>query len=234
MELPAFLEKISWYEVITPAMNQFRKRRLSALVEAYPDLSSYRVLDVGGRPDIWRLLKKHYGIAPKELVLLNVGEDVEEFSSEPDCDADGVTYTTVVGDGRYLPFPDNSFDLTFSNSVIEHVGGGDNVVRFARECERVGQRVFIQTPNHWFPMEPHFVTLFIHWLPRSLYRKVAFLSLNYALFSWRSDSLKRIFYEEFDGIRLLKKRDLQRIFPSKRISREQVLGLTKSFIVLDT
>ena len=233
MELPAFLERISWYEVITPAMNQFRKRRLSALVKAYPDLPSYRVLDVGGRPDIWKLLKKHYGIVPKELVLLNVGDDLADFGDDG-TGPDSVPYTAVVGDGRSLPFPDNSFDLTFSNSVIEHVGGGENVERFARECDRVGKRMFIQTPNHWFPMEPHFVTLFIHWLPRSLYRKVAFLSLNYALFSWRSASLKRVFYEEFDGIRLLKKRDLQRLFPGKRIGREQVLGLTKSFIVLDS
>jgi len=248
MELPAFLEKISWYQVITPAMNQFRKRRLSALVKAYPDLPSYRVLDVGGRPDIWKLLKKHYGIVPKALVLLNVGEDLENFSENPgqqsgqksgenseteDADPSAITYSTVVGDGRRLPFPDDSFDLTFSNSVIEHVGGGAHVERFARECERVGKRMFIQTPNHWFPLEPHFVALFIHWLPRSLYRKTAFLSLNYALFSWRSDSLKRIFYEEFDSIRLLKKRDLQRLFPNKRIDSEQVLGMTKSFIISD-
>ena len=232
MELPSFLERISWYEIISPVMNQFRKRRLSALVEAFPDLSTYRVLDVGGRPDIWKLLKQHYGIVPRELVLLNVGEDVESFEEDPN-DPNAIQYTAVVGDGRKLPFADDSFDLTFSNSVIEHVGGGMNAVRFAQECDRVGKRMFIQTPNHWFPMEPHFVTLFVHWLPRSLYRKVAFLSLNYALFSWRSASLKRIFYEEFDSIRLLKKKDLQRLFPGKRIGKEQVLGMTKSFIVLD-
>ncbi|MEO0338709.1 MAG: hypothetical protein AAF242_05795, partial [Bacteroidota bacterium] len=112
MELPAFLERISWYQVIAPAMNQFRKRRLSALVNAYPDLSTYRVLDVGGRPDIWKLLKKHYGIVPKELVLLNVSEDLDNFSDEgavPDTtDPEQIEYSAVAGDGRSLPFPRNN------------------------------------------------------------------------------------------------------------------------------
>ena len=231
MKLPSFLEKISWYQVIEPGMMMFRRRRLSSLVKTYPNLSDYRVLDVGGRPGIWKLLKEQYGIAPKELTLLNSAADLETFSEEV-SDPETFAYTAVTGDGCNLPFADNSFDLTFSNSVIEHVGGAERVIRFAQECDRVGERVFIQTPNHWFPIEPHFVALFIHWLPRSLYRKAAFLSLNYALFSWRSQSLKRIFYEEFDSIRLLKRRDLQQLFPSKRIGREQVLGMTKSFIVM--
>lgn len=238
MRLPDFLEKISWDQVITPAMAQFRKQRLAMLVATYPDLANYRVLDVGGRPAIWNLLKEHYGVTPKELVLLNVEDDVERFEAGDGgvCDDGGdnsVPYKAVVGNGCDIPFSDKSFDLTFSNSVIEHVGGEENTAQFARECDRVGKRVYIQTPNHWFPMEPHFVALFIHWLPRSLYRKLAFLSLNYALFSWRSDSLKRIFYEEFDSVKLLKRSQLKRLFPNKQIDREQVLGLTKSFVIVD-
>jgi hypothetical protein len=239
MQLPAFLEKISWDQIITPAMTSFRRRRLAALVEAYPDLANYRVLDVGGRPAIWNLLKEHYNIEPKQLTLLNVAGDVERFDDGDGgvctggSDPNAVDYEAVVGNGCDIPFADGSFDLTFSNSVIEHVGDEANTLKFAQECKRVGQRVYIQTPNRWFPMEPHFVTLFIHWLPRSLYRKVAFLSLYYALFSWRSATMKNTFYEEFDSIRLLTRSQLKRLFPNKRIGREQVLGLTKSFIVLD-
>ncbi len=207
------------------------------LVRAYPDLASYRVLDVGGRPAIWNLLKEHYGVVPKELVLLNVENDVDRFEAGDGgvCDGgtDSVSYKAMVGNGCDIPFADKSFDLTFSNSVIEHVGDETSTARFAQECDRVGKRVYIQTPNHWFPMEPHFVALFIHWLPRSLYRRLAFLSLNYALFSWRSNSLKRIFYEEFDSVRLLRRSQLKRLFPNKQIDSEQVLGLTKSFVVMD-
>lgn len=241
--LPAFLERISWDQIITPAMTRFRKRRLASLVAAYPDLPSYDVLDVGGRPAIWNLLKEHYGVVPKSLTLLNVAKDVEAIdadaegvcsSGQSDGQEDGqVSYRLVVGDGRRLPFPDKSFDLAFSNSVIEHVGSFVDMENFAAECDRVAKRIYIQTPNHWFPIEPHLVCAFIHWLPRSLYRKVSFLSVNYALFAWRSASLKRIFYEEFDSIRLLKRSQLRALFPNRRIGGEKVLGLTKSFIVTD-
>ncbi|MGB3298229.1 MAG: hypothetical protein WBA76_08155, partial [Phormidesmis sp.] len=81
MQLPTFLENISWDQVITPAMVSFRKRRLAALVAAYPNLADYTVLDIGGRPSIWNLLKEHYDIAPKKLVLLNVSDDVDRFDA---------------------------------------------------------------------------------------------------------------------------------------------------------
>jgi ubiquinone/menaquinone biosynthesis C-methylase UbiE len=236
MQLPAFLEKISWYQIVAPAMTHFRKRRLTTLIETYPDIASYRVLDVGGRPDIWRLLNQHYGIAPKELVLLNVAEEIDFVESDDGSisyasDDSQTPYRLVIGNGCDLPFDDQSFDLAFSNSVIEHVGDSSQMQKFAQECVRVGQQIYVQTPNHWFPMEPHFVTLFIHWLPRSLYRRISFLSLHYLMFAWRSESLKQIFYREFDSIRLLRRSQLQRLFPNSQVNRERVLGLTKSFIV---
>ena len=239
--LPAFLERISWDQIITPAMTQFRKRRLASLVVAYPDLAHYDVLDVGGRPGIWNLLKAHYGVEPKSLTLLNVEKDVAAIDSAADgiCssghagDANSVSHDLVVGDGRRLPFADKSFDLAFSNSVIEHVGSLADMENFAAECDRVAKKIYVQTPNHWFPIEPHLVCAFIHWLPRKIYRKVSFLSLNYALFAWRSASLNRIFYEEFDGVRLLRRSQVATLFPNRKIDREKVMGLTKSFIVTD-
>ena len=239
--LPDFLERISWDQIITPTMTRFRKRRIGSLVDAYPNLSEYRVLDVGGRPGIWNLLKEHYGVEPKELILLNVERDIDriEMKEEGVCsdllvgDERTVSYRLVLGDGRRLPFAENSFDLAFSNSVIEHVGELEDMQEFANECDRVGQRLYIQTPNHWFPIEPHIICLFIHWLPRSLYRKVSFLSVHYLLFAWRSASLKNIFYNEFDSIRLLRRSQLANLFPNCKISTEKVLGLTKSFIVTD-
>ena len=239
--LPAFLERISWDQIITPVMTRFRKRRLASLVAAYPDLSNYRVLDVGGRPGIWNLLKEHYGVEPQSLTLLNVAADVEAIdsaaagvcSSAHIGDASSVSYDLVVGDGRRLPFADKSFDLAFSNSVIEHVGSFADMENFAAECDRVAKNIYIQTPNHWFPIEPHLVCAFIHWLPRNIYRKVSFLSVNYALFAWRSASLNRIFYDEFDSIRLLRRSQLAALFPNHQIGGEKVMGLTKSFIVTD-
>jgi hypothetical protein len=69
-------------------------------------------------------------------------------------------------DGRSLPFADGEFDLGFSNAVVEHVAGGRvGQRRFVGELCRVARRVFVTTPNRWFPVDPHTLVPFAHWLP---------------------------------------------------------------------
>ena len=73
----------------------------------------------------------------------------------------------VQADGRELPFADGFFDLGFSNAVVEHVAGGrDGQRRFVHELCRVAARVFVTTPNRYFPLEVHSLVPFAHWLPR--------------------------------------------------------------------
>ena len=73
----------------------------------------------------------------------------------------------VRADGRDLPFADAEFDIAFSNAVVEHVNGGrDGQRQFVHELCRVGKRVFVTTPNRWFPLEVHTLLPFVHWLPQ--------------------------------------------------------------------
>ena len=98
-----------------------------------------------------------------EITLLNINEGwlkVPETSRR--------TYIPVVGDGRQTSYADYSFDLAFSNSVIEHVGSEEDAARFAAEMQRVGRAFYCQTPNKWFPIEPDLGTLFLHWFPSLL------------------------------------------------------------------
>jgi SAM-dependent methyltransferase len=74
--------------------------------------------------------------------------------------------TVVQADGRSLPFADGAFELGFSNAVVEHVGGREEQRRFVHELCRVAERVFVTTPNRWFPLEVHSLVPFAHWLPR--------------------------------------------------------------------
>jgi SAM-dependent methyltransferase len=71
----------------------------------------------------------------------------------------------VEGDACALPFADNAFDIVYSNAVIEHVGARDRQALFVRETLRVGKRVFLTTPNRWFPIEVHTKLPLVHWLP---------------------------------------------------------------------
>ena len=74
--------------------------------------------------------------------------------------------TVVRADGRALPFADGQFDVGFSNAVVEHVAGGREGQRtFVHELCRVSERVFVTTPNRWFPLEVHTLLPFVHWLP---------------------------------------------------------------------
>jgi hypothetical protein len=73
--------------------------------------------------------------------------------------------TCVRADGLDLPFPDRAFDIAFSNAVVEHVGGEDAQRAFVGELCRVARRVFVTTPNRWFPVDVHTMLPVVHWLP---------------------------------------------------------------------
>ena len=78
----------------------------------------------------------------------------------------------VLGDGRSMPFEDNSFDLVFSNAVIEHVGSLQQQ-RFLLESVRVARKhIFLTTPNRWYPVELHTLLPLVHYLPKQLHRRI--------------------------------------------------------------
>lgn len=78
----------------------------------------------------------------------------------------------VTGDGKMLPFIDKAFEIAFSNAVIEHVGDLEEQRKFINELCRVAKKIYLTTPNKWFPIESHTLTVFIHWLPILFQRKI--------------------------------------------------------------
>jgi SAM-dependent methyltransferase len=95
---------------------------------------------------------------------------------EPDLDITGVDLVErpdypgpfVRADAtERLPFGDGEFDLVYSSSVIEHVPRARRAA-FAAEIRRVGRGWFVQTPAYSFPVEPHSLLPFAHWLPVGL------------------------------------------------------------------
>ncbi|HEX4060865.1 MAG TPA: UDP-N-acetylmuramoyl-tripeptide--D-alanyl-D-alanine ligase [Streptosporangiaceae bacterium] len=47
------------------------------------------------------------------------------------------------------------YDLVFSNSLIEHVGGHERRERFADTVHQLSGAYWVQTPYRYFPVEPH-------------------------------------------------------------------------------
>lgn len=76
---------------------------------------------------------------------------------------------TLTYDGLHFPFPDKSFDVCWSNAVLEHVGDDALQLGFLKEIIRVSKRAFITTPNRLFPIEVHTRTPFLHMLPKSVF-----------------------------------------------------------------
>ena len=192
---------------------------MQRLLAVFPVRADWRVLDVGGTPEIWALCP----VRPR-LVLLNTPRSMED--GPPPVGAD-----TVFGDGCRLPFADQSFDLAFSNSVIEHVGVEANQIQFADEIRRVGKRYWVQTPNRRFPVEQHVWTPFIHFLPSRLQRAIVPHFSVWGLLARVRDDQRRYYLEHYlNTLRLLSAGELRRLFPGARIIRERFLGLSKSLI----
>jgi SAM-dependent methyltransferase len=181
--------------------------------------ASTRILDVGGTPANWALLR----VRP-QVTMLNLPRALESAD-------DGLPW--IFADGRHLPFRDKAFDVVFSNSVIEHVGDSLRQEQFAREIARVAIRYFVQTPNRWFPVEHHLLTPLVHFLPR---RWQQWLVGKFTIWEWiaRPRSDQRAFFLEhyLRDIRLLDGRAMRRLFPDARLIRERFLGFTKSLIAV--
>jgi SAM-dependent methyltransferase len=77
----------------------------------------------------------------------------------------------ITYDGNYFPFEAGSFDIVWSNAVLEHVGRTEKQVLFLKEIRRVGKRAFITTPNRYFPIEIHTRTPLLHFLPQRMFYK---------------------------------------------------------------
>ena len=73
--------------------------------------------------------------------------------------------TAVRADGRALPFLDDQFDIGFSNAVVEHLPDLESQRAFVGELCRVSRRIFLTTPNRWFPLDTHTLVPLAHWLP---------------------------------------------------------------------
>lgn len=147
---------------------EMRREVFRIFIDEFAPQEQDSVLDVGVSPDEHpssNFLEKHYPWTSR-ITALGVGDFSELEQQFP-----GLRY--VRGDGRGLPFEDNSFDFVYSHAVIEHVGSRDSQVTFIRELARVARRgVLFTTPNRWHPIEFHTGLPMVHYLPRPVHHAV--------------------------------------------------------------
>lgn len=197
---------------------RLRRARFSLFLSLLNTVKGHvEILDIGGTQGFWNLMTRG-DLGDARITLLNI-EEQEVASSQ---------FVSLVGDARNMPrFGTKSFDVVFSNSVIEHVGSYDDQRRMANEVMRVGKRYFVQTPNKRFPLEPHFLFPWFQYLPAAVraqmvhrfdigwYKRIPDLTAARA---------------EVDSVQLLTRQKFAALFPEATIHIERLGGLAKSFV----
>lgn len=125
-------------------------------------------------------------------------------------------FHAVIADGCQLPFRDQSFDVVFSNAVLEHLTP-ERQRRMAGEILRVGRSWFVTTPNFWFPVEMHHKLPLFQFLPRS----------------WQERIRRR--YRTYDEpIHLLTGRKIARLLPGSRVLKTRVTFFPETLVAFRT
>ena len=193
---------------------RMRARRWEVFSSAFPDLRDAKLLDLGGGPRFWRNAPLH----PAHVTSVNLSA----------AEADEPWITHIVGDACEIGDL-GAFDIVFSNSLIEHVGGHERRVRLAELVVTSAPRYWVQTPYRYFPVEPHFVVPGMQFLPLGARAAIAQ--------RWHAGP-RRISPDQaltmVEWIDLIGIRQLRSYFPQARIEVERLGGLPKSIIAVKT
>jgi hypothetical protein len=208
---------------------KLRKKRativMRLIAEFYETDGMVNIIDIGGTRTYWNIIFKQFLIDHKVHISV-----VNLPSQEPLPENDEI-FSFYYGNGcNLVEFKDHSFHIAHSNSVIEHVGDWENVVAFSKELKRVAQSYYLQTPNYWFPLEPHFFMPFFQWFPKTIRIKMIShfdLGHNIKMMDYNNARIR------IEHCNLLTKGELKKLFPESVICKEKFLCFTKSWILIN-
>jgi hypothetical protein len=199
-----------FYWLLEPFSGRARRKRMDSFQRCIGVHSGTTILDLGGQPAIWS------SIEPRLTVTILNLPGVAEMTLPTHH-----TVSYVEGDACCAPeFADRSFDVVFSNSVIEHVGDAAKRSLFAAEVRRLGQTYWVQTPSKYFPIEAHCGMPFWWFYPHRLRR--------FFIERWRSKL--PAWTEMVESTDFVTREELVRLFPDACIIVERMVGLPKSYI----
>lgn len=207
---PAF--KKSWN-------TQFRKNRFKlseSMIASFPPGKVVNILDVGGTESYWENME-FTDASRIKITRLNLSAGATRHSN----------FVSIAGDATRLQFPDNHFDVVHSNSVIEHLFTKDAQKLMAAEIRRVSTSYYVQTPNYFFPIEPHWLFPFFQFLP---FKLRVLLTKNFDLGHYKKSVTTAAATERVREVRLLTEREMTELFPDGQIHREIFWGLKKSIV----
>jgi hypothetical protein len=198
-----------------------RARRWEMFRCSFPEIDGMRVLDLGGTVEAWHRAP----VRPRHVTVLNLFEPGE---------SDVNWITPVIGDGCHANEAltkanlDTHYDLVFSNSVIEHVGGHARRAEFAQQVRQLAPHHWVQTPYRYFPLEPHWLFPGMQFMPAAARVKIA---MHWPLVHTRpanvDEARREVLWTELVGIA-----EMRDYYPVSTILHERVLGITKSIVAV--
>lgn len=204
----------------------FRKNRFinvrNIIQEVLREKETCSILDIGGTEIYWKIGKDFISENTNRIRihLLNIENKTAEDRNVFQCICGDATDNNLLGERR--------FDIVHSNSVIEHVGR-ENMSAYADNVRRLAPRYFVQTPNYWFPFEPHFRLPAFQYLPE--FARISIIQ-NFAVgfFDRVPD------YDEAKNIirhhDMIAARQMRVFFPDAEISFERFFGMNKSIMAV--
>jgi hypothetical protein len=202
----------AFFKLLPAVMRSFRGRRMRMFTRLMHPKPGARVVDLGGAPEIWEHVP-----TPLDITILNLPGSL--VRAQP---TNHHRFTYVEGDACDVrQFGKGSFDIAFSNSVIEHVGPPDKQQAFAREVARLAPSFWVQTPSAFFPIEAHSGMPF-YWFYPDPVRQMLLERWKRKFPSW--------WYEYISSTRVLSRDALADFFPGAQLRTEFFMGFPKSYI----
>lgn len=201
---------------------KMRSRRWDLFHDYFPDLERMRVVDLGGTVTAWQRAP----VRPAHVTVLNLFEpgtaEVDDWLTPVTGDACYATDALAAADEP------TAYDLVFSNSLLEHVGGHAKRRELAAEIRGLAPCHWVQTPYRYFPVEPHWLFPGMQFFPVALRAKIAkSWPMAHTRASSEAIAISNVMWTELIGAT-----EMQTYFPDSAIVREKMAGLTKSLIAI--
>lgn len=195
-----------------------RAQRFDWLARTFPDLAQMSVIDLGGTVTTWQRAP----VRPARVHIVNLtGKPPGDIPDWAEVDkADACALPKHIAGRRY--------DLVYSNSVIEHVGGHDRRARFAENIHALADAHWVQTPYRYFPVEPHWLFPGMQFMP---VRARITIARHWFLGHTRHTDIRRATRIVL-STELLDLTQMRHYFPDSRIKIERYAGLPKSLIAI--
>lgn len=198
-----------------------RAARWDLFQRQFPGIETMSVIDLGGTVEAWRRAP----VQPGHVTVLNLfepGESDEDRLRPVTGDACDARTALAAGGAP------TDYDLVFSNSLIEHVGGHAQRAALAREVHALAPRHWVQTPYRYFPVEPHWLFPGLQFLPLATRSRLAAAwPLAHSRPDDAAEAMSEVQWTELIGIA-----ELRAYFPGSVVHKEKMAGLTKSLTAI--